>query len=155
MSEITERIEEIKGRLAKATPGPWARAIFDPELDPKAIFAENLSYGAGDVHSVIAPEHPKSKLPSHAVTTAITGNGPTSEANRDFIANCPDDIDWLIMIVEGLVKIGRQKDERICALYQGSEEEVLAAKITALESEIVNLKGHVCGVGIHGGAEVR
>ena len=135
---MNERIVEIKARLAKATPAPWAPAVFDPAMDPVAMFKENLSYGSGDVHSVIAPEHPKSNMPDHCVTVAITGNGPTSEENRDFIVNCHDDIDYLLGVIESYARVGREKDGRIAKLYQGSEEEGLQNQIEKLKAELAH-----------------
>ena len=153
---MNERIEAIKARLAKATPAPWAPAIFDPTMDPVALFRENLSYGSGDVHSVIAPEHPKSNPPAHYVTTAITGNGPTSEANRDFIVNCPEDIVYLINVVDGLlskkpVAIGHGplSDSEIEKLYadgQGATEfarKVEAAVLGKAGEQIEKLKAEL------------
>lgn len=94
------RPEEIEARLAAATQGRLRWAIFDPDADPVETFGENLSYGAGDVHAVIALDHPQhvgsEEKPEHCVTVAITGNGPTSERNADFIANAPADLRFLL-----------------------------------------------------------
>lgn len=77
------------------TPGPLRLGIWPADWDHVEAFRENLKYGSGAVWMVIAPEHPHSiggldDNPTHAVTTAITGNGPASEANAKLYAAAPE-----------------------------------------------------------------
>lgn len=96
----SERLEEIRKRAEVATPGPWLWALFDEAKDPLEWIRECLSYGSGPVHLTWCPEHPLTKgqhpRPEHAVVPAITGNGPTSEANAKFLAAAREDIPWLL-----------------------------------------------------------
>ena len=94
-------IDAIESRLNAATPGPRRLGNYDPDKDPVELFRENLSHGSGPVWLVYAPEHPDTvggyeERPGHVATVCLTGNGPTSEANAEFIANAPADIRALI-----------------------------------------------------------
>ena len=88
---MVNRLDDIEARLKAATPGRLRVAIMHPEADPVELFRSHLVYGSGNVYAVIALDHPQhvgpDDRPDHAVTVAITGNGPTSEANADFIAH--------------------------------------------------------------------
>lgn len=105
---VTEaHLTAIESRLNAATPAPLRLGMYDPDKDPVEMFRENLSHGSGPVWLVTAPEHPGTiggwdDRPAHAVTTCITGNGPTSEANAVFYANAPADIRDLIAEVRAL-----------------------------------------------------
>ena len=87
-----ERLAEIEARASKATQAPLEVGIFDPELDPIDLVRRHLSYGAGAIYNVWAPEHRDTRIgtdrsrPEHVAIAAITGNGPTSEANAEFFA---------------------------------------------------------------------
>jgi hypothetical protein len=78
---------------AKFTKGPLRIGVIEENADK--WISENLSYGSGDVWLVFAPDHPlhvtgaDPQRPEHVVTTAITGNGPTSEANAYLYAAAP------------------------------------------------------------------
>ena len=98
MTEILD-LGPIEERLAKATPGPLSVAIINPELDGGKWF-ERFRRDGPDTHTwvVWAPEHPDtvigsdSQRPDHAIVSAITGNGPTSEANAGLYASTPTDL---------------------------------------------------------------
>lgn len=91
-----EELQAIQERAEKATPGPWEWARFDDSKEPIEWLREMLSYGSGPVHGAWAPGHPLTRgthpRPEHAVMPAITGNGPTSEANAKFIAAARTDV---------------------------------------------------------------
>ena len=78
--------------MEQRSAGPAEVGIIDPEQDPVEHFRANLALGSGDVWAVWLPEHPKTMgehpRPDHAVLVCITGNGPASEANARFIAEC-------------------------------------------------------------------
>lgn len=76
-----------------ASEGPAIVGILNPDEDPVELFRQNLAFGEGKVWVVYLPEHPLSQWddpqrPDHAVLAAITGNGPTSQANAEFFSWC-------------------------------------------------------------------
>ena len=72
--------------LDAATPAPWHFGHDPDGSDPQAYIAEAYSYGPpGRVHLVCVPM-PGKNVNDEALFTAITGNGPTSEANSRAIA---------------------------------------------------------------------
>ena len=78
--------------MSERSSGPAAVGVIDPSIDPVENFREHISFGSGDIWAVWLPEHPltagEHPRPDHAVLVCITGNGPTSEANARFIAEC-------------------------------------------------------------------
>lgn len=77
-------IAEEALRLAKgATPGPyiWARTKQDTRQGCIDWYAENYDHGVeGPIHAVVVPDG-DAPIEELCKTVAITGNGPTSEAN--------------------------------------------------------------------------
>ena len=101
--DMDKMLAEIQERCDKATMGPIRVGIVDTTLDPLEWFREHLSYGAdgADIWCCWLPEHPASQpdpegRPSHAVLSAITGNGSDSEANAMFYAHARDDVPRLL-----------------------------------------------------------
>lgn len=95
------RLAEIAERLAKATPGPLDVGVMDPERGAGEWFLAMLAGSDSKVVNMVwAPQHPNTRgsypRPEHAIITAVTGNGPQSEANADFYAAAPTDITWLL-----------------------------------------------------------
>jgi len=95
------RLDAIEARLKAATPGPLDLGIVDPEVEPGEWFRDHLSYGPdANIWCVWCPKHPLTRgeapRPEHAVLTAVTGNGPTSEANAEFYAHAPADLAALL-----------------------------------------------------------
>lgn len=88
-------LSALRAAYSEATPGPLAWGI-SPAEDELARHADHLSYGAGPSHIVYAPEHPATRIgpdpknPEHVAVVAVTGNGPTSEANAKFIIEATD-----------------------------------------------------------------
>jgi hypothetical protein len=113
-----ERLEEIRKRADKATPGPWETAIYDKAKEPIEWLRECLSHGSGPVHLTWCPEHPLTQglypRPEHAVVPAITGNGPTSEANAVFVAAARSDVPWLLEEITRLADV-------VCGEFCGSK----------------------------------
>lgn len=61
--------------------------------NPVARFAENYHNGpAGDVNVVVMRRDAETPIEVHAITLAITGNGPTSEANAMYIIGSFDPV---------------------------------------------------------------
>lgn len=71
-----QRLQEIKERLAAATPGPW-----------------NVLYDDGSLHGT--PEEYFVNFDAHRDSTNIE-----READAEFIANAPSDIAYLLDLVE-------------------------------------------------------
>lgn len=101
-----DRLAEIRARVEKATKGPWATAVYREDKEPIEWLRENLSHGSGPLHGVWCPEHPLTigthPDPDHAVMAAVTGNGPTSKPNSDFIAHAREDVPFLLARVAAL-----------------------------------------------------
>lgn len=102
---------EARARLrsleAKATPGPWYRGHNPDHCEPVAYFREAYAYGPpGRVHLVCVPFNDK-PLNDEALFTAITGNGPTSEANAALIAEARN---LLPALLDALDAAERERD---------------------------------------------
>lgn len=82
MSDST-RAREL---LAGITPGPWERRIGPPDQTPAEYIADTEGVDGEPLHIVIAPS-PEEQFAY--VVPAITGNGPTSRVNAEFIAAAP------------------------------------------------------------------
>ena len=96
---------------AKHTPGPLRLALYGVDADPFEQIRELLSHGSGPVWAVTAPEHPNAvggweDRPAHAVTTAITGNGPASKANATLYAAAPELLKALEFCVQAMRSAG-------------------------------------------------
>lgn len=82
---MPDRIEEIKARLAKATPGPW---VWDGDpVQPDALFsdtAEVTIFEAVDAYNNAAMRWP----------------GQNRVADQAFIAHAPEDIAYLLAELE-------------------------------------------------------
>jgi hypothetical protein len=81
-----DQLREWQAVTDAATAGPWTPGHNPPDREPIAYIAEAYSYGPpGTMHLVCVPFEDK-PMDEEALFTAITGNGPTSEANARFIA---------------------------------------------------------------------
>jgi hypothetical protein len=78
--------DKLRALASAATPGPWHRGHQPDGRDAVEYFTEIYSYGTpGRVWLACVPVEGKD-INDEAKFTAITGNGPTSEANASFIA---------------------------------------------------------------------
>jgi hypothetical protein len=108
----SDRLDEIKTRAEAATPGPWNPAIA-PHPDSAQTHAEYLVASLcneGRPLWVAWAENPTDDGFAYVVP-AVTGDGPTSEANADFVAHAREDVPWLIAEVERLREIERRTRE--------------------------------------------
>lgn len=98
----------------KPSEGPARVGIFEAATAVEKV-TEMLGYGTGDVWLVWLPEHPKTvgeyPAPEHAVVAAVTGNGPTSEANARFIAECLTRQGEILKYLEALDEADRRLTE--------------------------------------------
>lgn len=95
------RAEEIRARLAVATPGPWRLAEDSKHLAPRVIFGHHPCAFRGNLTQV---------------ATVETGWNP--DGDGEFIANAPTDIAYL------LAKLDEAERQRY--LWQGTNAETLA-----------------------------
>lgn len=112
LDAIEARAKAALALASKATEGPWDIGVYDSDADPLELIKQYLSYGQGDVHSVWCPTHPLTRgarpRPDHAVLSAITGNGPDSEANAAFIAASRTSVPDLATANIALVRYARR-----------------------------------------------
>lgn len=113
LSAICERVE-------KATPGPWEAGLLGG--DPLEDFRQALAKGVDpEVHLAFLrlDGDPEPRY------VAITGNGPTSEENADFIAHARADVPYLLDEVERL----RGWAEHAIGLYREAEQRRIGAEM--------------------------
>lgn len=134
-----------RARCDAATPGPWETGMTpDLTLDQQAEhMARHLQHGeVCRIHMVWAPSHPLTVIgadrthPDHAVTPCTTGNGPTSEANADFIAHARTDLPAALDEVERLRKALAEVDSLVelhCDDAVGAAVEIHAIIAKALK----------------------
>ena len=100
------RIDEIKARLEKATPGPWAWAHIGEKVNGYVIGnavngkGEDLS---GHVEFFDYDEESGDIVETHLTFHEVVGDHEASTCNyadATFIAHAPDDIAWLIEQLE-------------------------------------------------------
>lgn len=110
-----ERLEQIKERLAAATPGPW-----------------NVLYDDGSLHGT--PEEYFVNFDAHRDTTNID-----RPADAAFIANAPSDIAYLLAEVErlraALVPLKASHDALIASVTPPNCVDVPSDEYDALFSE--------------------
>ena len=95
-------IEQIKERLAAATPGPlgFATAPAEGSSESPAEYVANAFTGYGEMYVVW--DMSTEGNPDGYVLTAVTGDGPRASANAELYAHAPSDIAALITEVEKL-----------------------------------------------------
>lgn len=96
------RIDEIRERLDKATPGPWAFASAPAEESDEtpADYLAGALTGDGPLFVVWVPSTEGN--PGGYVLTAATGDGPHASQDADLIANAPADLAWCLGEIERL-----------------------------------------------------
>lgn len=94
---MTDRLTEIKTRLAKATPGPWRRGegIYDDLIDSAGV--------------------PYRGLIAYVDSEDCDVHGQ-KEHNLDLIAHSPDDIAWLIDQLEDARDKANKWQRRCCEI---------------------------------------
>ncbi|MNH75626.1 hypothetical protein D3C73_278730 [compost metagenome] len=85
---MNDRIQEIKQRQAEATPGPWTHS----RLAPGYVVTDDDKF---DVVASVVEYRENGTIESKFC-------GDKSLANREFIAHAPDDIAYLLSVVERL-----------------------------------------------------
>lgn len=83
-----------ESRATAATQGPWHRGRSKAETRSECVsyFADAYDKGEpGPIHLVCVPVAPDVDMNDEAIFPCFTGNGPTSEANAEFIATARGD----------------------------------------------------------------
>lgn len=98
-----KRLDEIAAREAKATEGEWLWTLTKQTTRAEVLahFTEIYDGGEeGPLHGCGVPA-PGGTIEEGCLTTAITGNGPTSEANAKFICAAHNtDLPYLLRLAE-------------------------------------------------------
>lgn len=107
LDAVLARLPELDALTRAATNGPVCVGHVDETLDPGEWFKEHLKFGNGPIWVAWLPDHPASQVddndkPTHAVLLAITGNGPDSLANVEWLVSARRDIPDLLAAVETL-----------------------------------------------------
>ncbi|HEY5482804.1 MAG TPA: hypothetical protein VIK31_03195 [Propionibacteriaceae bacterium] len=92
-------LDAVKARLAHVTPGRWeASRTADTEETSlewlKACLIVPDSPAKNILHVIWATDQPGVIIP------AVTGDGPTSSQNAEFIAHAPEDIAAMVAAIE-------------------------------------------------------
>lgn len=117
MSAAQDRAREL---LAGITPGKWERRIGPDDQTPAEFIAGIDGVDGEPLHVVIAPS-PEDRYAS--VVPAITGNGPTSRVNAEFIAAAPDLVRDLLAELDQ-AQAGRDMWGRTADTLGGNLEDV-------------------------------
>lgn len=81
----TDRIEEIRARLAAATAGPWVAAVVDSPRATVSTAIYSHHYPAGSRESEVLPSYP-----------IKTGAPRLDRADAELIAHAREDLAWLL-----------------------------------------------------------
>ena len=103
---MSDRLDQIRARLDAATPGPWARPDWSPVNVLPELWADDVDDPAerGEFMCIYA----------------------TKEADAEFIAAAPDDIEWLLDYANGA---GTAATERLdVALREKREADLCRAE---------------------------
>lgn len=104
----SDQLAAIEARLRAATPGPWTWTKTTGRQASREFLLGQFEGSDGpDLHGT-GVGAPGKTVEESCLSTAITGNGPTSEANAIFIANAPTDIAALIAEIARLREALRQ-----------------------------------------------
>lgn len=102
--ETTTRLAEIRERANAATDGPWM--FGQPDDDCTQTRAEWMDSTAANPDAPAAAglwvAWTRSADRPGVLVTCITGDGPTSQENAEFIAHARQDVPWLLAEVERL-----------------------------------------------------
>ena len=103
---------ELEALCAAATPPPWETSVSPTTTVEEAAEQAAKHVRAGDgvkLYGVWCPDHPGTAIgedrthPAFAVHAALTGNGPTSAPNADFIAAARTAVPFLLSEVRRLM----------------------------------------------------
>lgn len=117
MSDIAER---AKALLDGVTPGPWEHRI-GPDDETHSEYCTKTLINSGEPLHVLIAESPDPKFAY--VVPAITGDGPTSARNAEFIAAARTLVPELIAEVERLQSAAKTEVERLKARLKTLEAE--------------------------------
>lgn len=113
-----ELLAELRRVTEAATQGDYSLGNFPSDVleDQISYFREMSSSGTGAIWGVIVPTEDGVSLEKAALWVAVTGNGPTSEANTRFIAAVnPAVVAALLDHIETQAATIRDLDKPCCA----------------------------------------
>ncbi|TDO18151.1 hypothetical protein EV580_1333 [Mycobacterium sp. BK086] len=129
-------VDRTKAALEGITPAPWERRTAPhDDTETHAQFMAGTLVGGEQLHVLIA----ESPDPKYAyIVPAVTGDGPTSERNAEFIAAART------LVPELLSEVERQ--EQLIAEFRRRDESATGV-IERLKAEVEQLKrgGEECG----------
>ena len=132
MSGEDARLAEVREREHSATKGPWERRVGPREgvgIEQKAEYLRGTAADNGRPLQVLISA--SEDLACAYMVPAITGDGPRSEANAEFIAHAREDVPWLLGLVDTLTAEKEAAE---------AERDALAAKLARVEA-LVNAPG--------------
>ena len=135
-----EQLREIEERERKASPGPWILGHSNTEVFTDAIdWMTNIIIKSTDPDlwctGLYRGDDPGGDDPeTEFLFTAVTGNGPTSAANADFIAHARQDIPALVATIREL-----QARVETTTWYNGT----LLTELSTLREQLAELEGQV------------
>lgn len=117
------RIEEIRERLSKATPGPWEFQRWPCESLDQAVdwFRKSVEKGNGFHIWAVGGKDPDD------VVICLTGNGPRSEHHAAILSLYPSDLAYLLDRIEKLEAVyeaAKEVDASIPATYDEKDPDV-------------------------------
>lgn len=116
-------LDAIRARADAATPGPWVPAMAPSaeSFETPAEYLMKTMYGKGlPLWVAWAPNDTDDGFAY--VVPAVTGDGPTSEANAEFIANARQDVPALLAEVTALLAdLGAARAAHERALYDAHQ----------------------------------
>jgi len=97
-----EGIRMLRDLLAAGTPGPWFSGVFrgDSEESPRDAYLKMFDAGDPTIMFSVGSEH--ESMQGSGLASAVTGNGPTSEANAILIAAAITNLPHLLNELEDL-----------------------------------------------------
>lgn len=126
------RLDEIRERLSAATPGPWAVAERSGwDCDKTIAWEVAVCYGDEDVRHV---HHAGDGLPESVIVNSVN--------NADLIANAPDDIQYLLQLIDTMNTCGISCCQ-VCEQYNecGSADVVAGSLLTVAEAKLAKDDG--------------
>lgn len=134
-AETEPTIDAIRARLHAATPWPWAayQMVHDERgdhltADEIGEYVKNSVVKSAGESGSMGFLFVSANKPSGPADVCHVGNGPTSPANADFIANAPEDIATLLRAVDRLTQ----------------ERDQWQTAHTRLREALKNVVEHVC-----------
>lgn len=127
---IAARLAEMQARADKALDGPWERRVAP---DDPATMADKSAWVDGTLRDNGEPIHLAIAAPPNDelayVVPFLTGDGPTSRANAEFIAHARADVPALTLAVESVLDYVARCEESGITMQPGDIRRLIAAAL--------------------------